>query len=94
MPSYREYVIINMLVVFNFCLMVFTTLKLIGFKNISQFSNTVFYCFLSNCYRALLWSNPISFPEKYKLLCLVSVLSDAILTCSYFSFKNVQNGGN
>ena len=60
--------------------MVFLTLKLVVFKNISEFFNLLFF-FLSYCYRALSWGDLICFLLKYKLFCLVSVLSDAILTC-------------
>ena len=61
--------IINMLVVFNCCLMVLITLKIIGFKKISQFFITLFFFyFLANCYQALLWSDPISFPEVQVIL--------------------------
>ena len=41
------------------------------------------YCLcslLSNCCQALLWTDPISFMVNYNLICLVSVISDAILT--------------
>ena len=59
--------------------MVFITLKL----NVFFFKKSkVFYCFcsvLSNCYHALLWIGPMSFLVKYKINCLVSVLSEAIL---------------
>ena len=57
--------------------MVFLTLNLIVFKNLSQF---VFSSFLSNCYRDFLLSSRISFLVKYELFCLVSSLSDAILS--------------
>ena len=42
-------------------------------KTISHFCLTfqLLCSFLSNCYRALLWSGPIFFPVKYKLFCLV-----------------------
>ena len=39
-----------------------------------------------NCYQALLWSGPISFLMKYRLICLFSVLSDAIFTLLNFFF--------
>ena len=79
MTSYR--VICDHHDVFNRYLIVFITFKLIVFKNIRQFFNyAVFGSFLSNCYRELSCRGSISFLVKYKLICLVSVLSDAILT--------------
>ena len=49
---------VNVLDVFICYLMVFVTLNLIVFKNLIQL---FCFLFLSNCYRALLWSGPISF---------------------------------
>ena len=64
--------------------MVFITLKLFS-ENIREFFNfTVFVLFLSNCYRGIIWTGPLSFLVQHKLFCLVSVLSEAILTVIRF----------
>ena len=48
--------------------MLFITLELIDLKNFTRILKFVaFVLFLSNCYRALLWTGAISFLEKYKL---------------------------
>ena len=80
-----------MLDVVNCYLMAFIDLKTIVFIKIeANFLNMLFFVLLSNCYRALLWSGHISFLVKYKFICLVSVLSDAvlILLITFFSEKN------
>ena len=72
--------------------MIFITLKLIVIKNISQFFNFAVFCFF---FVYLLpspsWSGPISTLGKYKLFCLVSVSSEAILTL-LISFLFKKNG--
>ena len=60
--------------------MVSSALKFFVFKIISEILNFFSFSFLSNCYRAVLWTDPISFLVNYKIFCLVSVLSDSILT--------------
>ena len=80
--------IVNMADVFDCYLMVFITLKLIVSKIFDQFFNFAVVCsFLSNCYKALLWSISIPFLVKCKLFCLVSVLADIILTLLKRFFK-------
>ena len=74
--------------------MVFVTMKLFVFKSLGQFFLTLLFLFvLSNYYQALLWSGPISFLVKYRLIYLFSVLSDAILTSIINFKKNRQNFG-
>ena len=50
------------------------------FKNKRIFQLYCFCNFLSNCYQAFLLTTPLSFLINYKLFCLISVLSDGILT--------------
>ena len=62
-------------------LMVFITSKLIVLKKIERIFQIYCFCsLLSKCFQALLWTGPISFLVKCEFFCLLSVLSDAILS--------------
>ena len=66
-----------------------TITKLIVKKNQRMFQLYIFCSLLSNCYQAFLMATPLSSLVYYKLFCLVSVLSDAILTLLLsFVFQN------
>ena len=70
--------------------MVFLTLKLIVFKNISEFFLTLlFFFFLSNCNRALLWTGAITFLVKYKFFDLFLFYLMPSWLCYYFFWKKL-----
>ena len=70
--------IIDMLDIIICYLMVFITLKLTIKKIMSRFYK--FEVFFVYWLTSLIMGGPISFLVNYKLFCLVSILSDAILT--------------
>ena len=76
-PSIEALVIVNL----------WDTLNLNVFNNYKRILKLYCFCsLLSNCYQALLWTGPISFPANYKFFLLVSVLSDYIMTLLRFVF--------
>ena len=60
--------------------MIFSTLRFVVFKNVSEFFNFTFFDLFLNCYRTLAWTDFNRFLVKYKMFLYTSVLSDTILT--------------